>query len=102
MTNEDLIGDLSTIDGFSIYGEDIDLNIQPRFQEKSDYDMDSDIDEDRRQNHYLNQILRRSMFSEFNDDPMEEDKYNPKEETKVAPSQPRLIRGSSYPTNHGF
>jgi hypothetical protein len=88
MKNEDLIGDLSTIDGLSIYGDDLDLNIQRRFKNESDYDMDSDIDEDCRENHYLNQIIRRSMFSEFNDDPMEEDKYDPKEETKFYPVQP--------------
>jgi hypothetical protein len=46
MKNEDLIGDLSTIDGLSIYGDDLDLNIQRRFKNESDYDMDSDIDED--------------------------------------------------------
>lgn len=102
MMNEEIIGDLSTIDGLSIYGEDLELNMQERYK-GDDMDLDSDWDNFEYYHHQIRRQQRAySYFSEFNDDLYEEDKISPLEEEKVLPREPPLHRGPSYPSNCSF
>ena len=101
MNNEDIVGDLSTDRSFSVYGDNFDPNA--RYKDYDNWSMDSD-DLPAFDRHYSKSRKRKTWFSEFNDDPDEEDKYHddPLEEAKIPLCQPEFYRSISHQSPYNF
>ena len=93
------MGDLSTIEGLSIFGDDLDLNMQRAYQGR-DNDSYSEPNEEYKYNSEFQNSFDELNFSEFNGENFEEINENKSiymEEEKIQYLEPRLSNRISYP-----
>jgi len=88
------MGDLSTIDGLSIYGDDLELNMQSLYRRNNDERDESFLEENK---YWYSDSISRQDFNDNNINPIEETKDDFMEEEKSMFPEPKLNRGKTYP-----
>lgn len=91
--NEEFMGDLSTIDGLSIFGEDLDLNMQRAYSN----DQERKPSQEETKDNNWNDDFSQSDFCEFKDRDLEEEKIPNIPEDNSYFIEPQFMKATSYP-----